>query len=84
MPISIDQLSDGIFKVGQMYSFDELHPRREFINGRSIAYWLGAVRSPLPTGFASAKQLAAAMSMHYDIEEQACDEEHLRTVSVQL
>lgn len=63
-----------------MYLFDELHPRREFLNGRSIAYWLGAVRSPLPTSFASATQLAAAMSTHYDIEEQACDEEHLGSV----
>ena len=62
-----------------MYSFDELHPRRDFINGRSVAYWLGVLRKSLPEEFTSARKLGAAMALHYDIEEQACDEEHLRT-----
>jgi hypothetical protein len=62
-----------------MYAFDELHPDRDFINGKSVAYWLGVLKKDLPTEFHSPKALADAMSFHFDIEEQAWDAEHIRS-----
>jgi hypothetical protein len=62
-----------------MYAFQELHPDREFINGKSVAYWLGILKKDLPAAFHTPKALAAAMSFHFDIEEQAWDVEHIRS-----
>ncbi len=62
-----------------MYSFETLHPDREFINGKSVAYWLGTLRQDLPAKLRAPKALASAMSFHFDIEGQAWDEEHLRS-----
>jgi hypothetical protein len=62
-----------------MYSFETLHPDREFLNGRSVAYWIGALNCPLPQKYRDPAVLAAAMSFHFDVEEQAWDEQHIRT-----
>lgn len=61
-----------------MYPFAELEPDQESWC-TSLAYWIGTLHRPLPKSHATADALAAAMSLHYDIEEQCCDEEHLRT-----
>ena len=62
-----------------MYDFDQLHPKREFINGRSVAYWIGALRGDLPAKYSTARDLAAAMSLHYDVEEHAGDSDQIRS-----
>lgn len=59
-----------------MYSFEELKPDKW---SKSLAYWIGTLHKPLPEAFTTADALASAMSLHFDIEEQCCDEEHLRT-----
>jgi hypothetical protein len=61
-----------------MYPFEELEPDKESLC-TSLAYWIGTLHKPLPKSFATAPALASAMSLHFDIEEQCCDEEHLRT-----
>jgi hypothetical protein len=61
-----------------MYSFEELEPDKESWC-TSLAYWIGTLHKPLPKSFVTASALASAMSHHFDIEEQCCDEDHLRT-----
>jgi hypothetical protein len=60
-----------------MYAFKELKPGSNWCT--SVAYWIGTLHRPLPKSHSTSASLAAAMSMHFDIEEQCCDEEHLRT-----
>lgn len=62
----------------KMYSFVELEPDPKSWC-TSLAYWIGTLHKPLPRSFSTAPALASAMSLHFDIEEQCCDEEHLRT-----
>ena len=61
-----------------MYSFEELQPAGDSWC-TSLAYWIGTLHQPLPVSFATAADLAAAMSLHLDLEEQCWNEQGLRT-----
>ena len=61
-----------------MYPFEILEPESDSWC-TSLGYWIGTLHKKLPPSFANADSLSMAMSLHFDIERQAWDEEHLRT-----
>jgi len=45
---------------------------------KSLAYWVGTLREPLPPRLNDPAKLKACMALHFDREEQARDEDHIR------
>jgi hypothetical protein len=45
----------------------------------SVAYWFGFLKQDLPSDLLEAKRLKSCMTLHFDREEQAWDENHIKS-----